>query len=698
MKNRVFLSSGVCFRFSLLLALLVALLLWSRLGMATPPQGIVLPGGWEAWGNRAESIRQWEADNSDIVFGSLGDEALNRQTVSLGYMYSQKLDCFPGEQEAWLHRYLWQQDRTPEHLYLHAKEDTTLHFDKLSEKAQAFLQGEPLHVMVQKGRVLKTARFPLQFEGDEALVVIAAQPFLSIKTANVDALSITMATADYPGGEITGWKSLGRLNHDSSVTERPPLDQGEGIWEIEEALNPVAPRVGDFWFNTGHPTLSMEMPVYVMRLNWAHKQVLTMPMLDYGLTKQSDSQVMIPGWDWQNDRNKDGYLDDEEFTNRVNPQVSSRYASQSRLIPLGNMWPGTCWMRTNFADTAANQAHREWYAFDWHRQGLSGAYNDDMAKLLGNNQFRVVQGGAIAELPSAVLGSDEAAVIYAKQMAAFLLSIKQSQPEAKLAANISELNLWRYSSWPPELRDVFDVWLREHYLYAGMGIFALQQRWEHFALTALGDESLLMTTTRFSRSALDTKNQAAWEMDIATGLALYYFFHTPEKTSYHSWNQTFYYGSGPTDEHNWYQPGVPKNQAYRPSSMLSHDLGMPVEASRGGDTSNIVPWVLKDKLEASKVASLLQQAPSGWFGLDVKKAWPWSKTFNAIGREFENGLVVYFAGSSRADSSAWQQEAYEITLPAMYQRVNWDGSLSAPSDVIDLFPYEGAIFVKPIVE
>lgn len=45
----------------------------------------------------------------------------------------------------------------------------------------------------------------------------------------------------------------------------------------------------------------------------------------------SPNQWVIPGWDPANDRNYDGYVDDEEFARRVNPLASARFRYQSRV-------------------------------------------------------------------------------------------------------------------------------------------------------------------------------------------------------------------------------------------------------------------------------------------------------------------------------------------------------------------------------
>nr|WP_086939015.1 hypothetical protein [Thaumasiovibrio occultus] len=659
----------------------VGLYLLALSASAKPPMALVLPGGWSQWGDRASEVRQWEADNSDIVFGSVGRPQLNRANQALGYMYAHKLDCFPNAEEAPLYRAIWQQGLHPEGLFLHFAEDTRLRVETLTEPERALLEGKPLHVMQQHGQVLQTARFPLQVRRGDALLVVSAQPFVMINAPNADKMTVTVASADEPAALIADWSEM----EGQALTE--------ARWQPSEPLTPVLPRTRTYHFNTGHAALSADLPVYLLRLTWSEPVVVDKIALDYGPRLLGDDEVMIPGWNAKADTNQDGYIDDDEWlTQRGQPLANARYASQARVIPFGHVWAGSCWIRTDQTNAALNPLRQQWYWRSWQRQGMSGAYNDDMAKLLGENMFSLQTGGQISEIPAVRVGSDTASRHYALGLAAFLTSLKSAASDKerdapyRIAANISELNLWRYPAWPTELRDTIDVVLREHYLFGAMGLQALQLRWEHFALSAMGKQSLVMTTTRFGRSGVEPGSVQAWQQDIATGLALYYLFHLPNQTYYHSWNQTFYYGSGPTDTENWYQAGQVKNQVYRPEGMLQHELGAP-QAALGQP----VPWLIKDEQEAMAVLSLLQQMPADWFYLPVKGA----GAYQAIGRAYAHGLVVYVAKSSWARPEDYHDAPLEIELPKAYQQVNWEGTLQPAATTVTLAPYSGAVLLLP---
>jgi hypothetical protein len=128
--------------------------------------------------------------------------------------------------------------------------------------------------------------------------------------------------------------------------------------------------------------------------------------------------------------------------------------------------------------------------------------------------------------------------------------------------------------------------------------------------------------------------------------------------------------------------------------MLSYDLGEPIN-----ETDSSFDWLTQDRVEAKQVEQLLESNRSGWFWLDRDESWFWPKNHQAIGRQFERGLVVYFAGKSRADSDMWRDEAkwnkeiQTILLPSQYHRVNWDGSLAPKSNQVALRPYEGAVLI-----
>ncbi|WP_209316968.1 hypothetical protein [Photobacterium damselae] len=245
-----------------------------------------------------------------------------------------------------------------------------------------------------------------------------------------------------------------------------------------------------------------------------------------------------------------------------------------------------------------------------------------------------------------------------------------------------------------------NVWLREHYLYPAIGLAQLQHYWEHFALMAQGDISLVMSSTKTGLSQQYPSQQQAWQQDITTGLALYYLFNVPQQTYYHSWNQTFVYGSGNTKfnpqnpvSSTWYQSGVPKNWAYYPQYMLAVEIGEPTLPPDG---YRLVKWVSEKAKADSQDTQLgtISIYPSHWFWLKRDGWWDDIPKEGVIARQYSKGLVLYRASREAKQSSFYQVEPINIELPELYQRINFDGTLSPASQQISIKGYEGIVLKR----
>lgn len=657
----------------------------------------VLPGGWDeplatSYFETADAVKQWEGRHADLVLGSLHDPALNQQLIALGPIYSHKLNCRPGNQSAWLSAEAARQGVDMEAGYLHFAEDTVLTAKQLSRGLDYLLEGRPYHLLRAREQQLSTARLPLTLQPGDALIVLSSYPFDRVQLTALRPPTVTRAVAD-GSGNIGDWAPV-ELTWQSEIGAQKQLIQHgklqwPGAWRSVQAVEQGRA------FNSGSRGLKQGLRTWMIRLQWPEAirvhGVRFQPWLQR--TQQGGQQMLtIPGWDGQNDRNRDGYIDDDEFAARENPAASARFHHQARLIPAGHLWPGTCWYRANFADPAWNRLRAGWYQADWQRQGLSGGYHDDMAGVASKNQLQVARGGMIAELAQRA-GTAEAAAAYAGQQADFLQRVKQLTGPGWLAANRSRETLWHDTVWPERIRAVVDLWLREHYLHPAMGLARMQQGWDIFALAQTGDKSLITASVKGGRSDLAPASARAWQQDIETGLALYYFFNLPGLTYYHSWNQTQLYGSGNTTLRNWYRGGVPKNWAYQPTGMLKIDIGRP-SAPPGG--YKLVAWVNGDAPAKATTTQLgeVPVLPANWFWL-YRKGW-----FGAVpdegvmARRYSEGLVVYRAVKAHDEQRFLLAEPLRVSLPGEYQRVYYDGSLSAPIRYLELGGYEGAVLKR----
>ncbi|WP_318502177.1 hypothetical protein [Photobacterium leiognathi] len=660
----------------------------------------VLTGNWQqptaiSELNSTMDVRRWEAEHADAVFGSLQDVALNKKTIAMGYIYVHKLDCRPDEQQGWLHYHAYQKGQDPENGYMHYKNDTQLTVPDQSKGLDYLLKGEPILSLLIRNNNFSTARFPLTVNANEQIIFHAAYPFETLVVESTEYPELWIANAN-KDGDIAGLEKA-----DVHWIQR----EGKWFGRINQRWLPTHAMFQGRELNTGNKALKAGYRSWVVALNWKHKEEVKglniEPWLEIINTSgnQSTATMMFPGWDPNNDPNGDGYVDDDEFLQRANQSASARFKHQARVIPTGKMWAGSCWYRTNFNDDAFNQNHANWYKYDWKRQGLTGAYNDDMAKLFSANQFKVLIGGQILEAPI-VAGSSKAAGYYAAKMSDFFALVKKTTGSHWLAANISEFNLWEYPDWPEQLRGVVDVWLREHYLSPAIGLERLQSYWESYALAALGDKSLIMTTTRGGKSQQDPLSKTAWESDIYTGLALYYLFNIPNKTYYHSWNQTFVYGSSNTEADQnalgkaiWYQGGVPKNWAYQPQKLLAVDIGKPASIPKGFDP---VHWQSKTgkALTTDSEITDIKLEPANWFWLYRTGWFKGVPKDGVIARQYTQGLVLYRGTQYRNQMAFYQAEPIRVSLPGYYQRVNYDGSLDEPTQYVDVKGYEGIILKK----
>ncbi|PSU32142.1 hypothetical protein C9I99_19810 [Photobacterium lutimaris] len=653
----------------------------------------VLPGSWQETivdGSpvTAEQLKMWESQHADVVFGSMQDVEINRRMNAMGYMYAQKFDCRPGKQEAWLSRKALSLGIDVEDGYLHFAEDTQLAMNKPNKGLDYLLEGRPYHLLLIRNGQFSTARLPIKLEPDDRLVMFASYPFerLSVKAGGLPNIARHVTDKE---GNVGKWRPLDVEWHILSGDDW--AIRYEGQLQLEQPWHSALPWYQGRQLNTGEPGLGAGLRVWMLELAWRQPtQVESLAITPWLEVRKQ--RILIPGWDPANDVNGDGYVNHREYSSRTNRQASARFRHQARLIPAGYMWPGTCWYRVNFLDNAFNKLHAQWYQEDWQQQGLSGAYNDDMAKLLGDNQFTVISGGEVREL-AMIVGTKQAEFEYAKQLARFLKQVKTLTGTQWLAANISELNLWHYAPWPPELREVIDVWLREHYLTPAIGLDRLQRYWDNFALASQQDKSLIMASTKGGRSQYSPSDPAAWQQDIETGLAQYYLFNVPGLTYYHSWNQSYRYGSGNTKLSNWYQAGIAKNVAYQPTAMLEVDIGLPESAPVGTERVIFDNQGEQANSAATEIGGIPLQ-PSGWYWLQRSGWFGGFPAQGVIARRYSKGLVLYRGARERNQAEFFSVLPLEVDLDGNYQQVNIDGSLGPEVNQVSLAGYQGMVLKR----
>jgi hypothetical protein len=223
----------------------------------------------------------------------------------------------------------------------------------------------------------------------------------------------------------------------------------------------------------------------------------------------------------------------------------------------------------------------DWYAAEWAETGQSGAYNDDIMNTVGENQYKVVDGGRLHEYANATVQSDEIVYTYSELFVSFLRAIA-TKAKKFVGGNVSGVNLFK-SKANSLLITALDLLLQEDYYHAGLGLtgyFGIQKSWDTAVYAALGKRSVLQGMIENGASRYwDRSLEVNWQRDQKGLLAAYYLMSQGNATSFLCWGNGFWYGSINTLSHNYWKSGVPQNVAYQPTAMMQVDIGEPVQGT-----------------------------------------------------------------------------------------------------------------------
>lgn len=433
---------------------------------------------------------------------------------------------------------------------------------------------------------------------------------------------------------------------------------------------------------------------------------------------------MIPGWDVANDLNSDGYVDDEEFEQLVNPNATARMRYESRALPLGQMWnQRSCQCRINVWNAYLKSFISEWFASQWSVSGQRGAYNDDLMKLVGPTEFTITVGGWIEEYPSAKINSQDIITPFRIGFASILAAIGSRTNSKYIGGNISGDNLFASNS-TAALVNALQFFLRESYITAGIGLtgyFGIQKMWDTFVYTAMGKKSLIQGMLwNGAVQLLDRTLQSSWERDISTVLAVYYLINTPNATSFQAWGNGWNYGSSNTWSYNFYKTGVPMNIAYQPTAMMEIDIGTPITSRTAmstdilhkdymryqtktttpsnsytviGDTTheNLTHPELSPTGSLPTIPSFIYFLQRSTFHPQI----PYTPLECVLAREYTKGIVLYRTDVYGA-STSFLKTSITVNLPTngIYRRLYFNGTLGPPAFNVTVRGYEGIIFVK----
>ena len=574
----------------------------------------------------------WELQNADLAFGADYGVANNKRLVVTGYMYNQMLSYDPTDLEMSLKMRALNSTNgvNYEDFFLHFKDDTefivplgNVYLSSLTSlRGVPWIFGwtaSPDHAGYSVYWSAPWKIYPWQYSsGGGATFVASFEKFDSISlTIGAAATSSGYMIVEYVSGYsnparrqatsmcTTCWSRLPLLEDTTAnltfvgvgtIRWKPPAN-----WKIATLNDGTGRSYGGGQF-FGNALLSKGGIVYAIRIRWVPTStpVGNGPLLDRLLQRQwvvfsvPDGTrqgrmltemhaeylaltiavlwfAVVPGWDANNDRNGDGYVDDTEFASLANPSATARMRHEARAFTIGQMWSQrSSGCRVNVWNSNLVTFLADYWTNSWAQSGLQGAYNDDLLKMLGPSEFPLSKGGHLIEF-NGLVNSTDASNAYQVGFAAILAAIGAKSKSKYIAGNVSGVNLFGSVNFQALLA-ALTFFLREEYLTAGLGLTGasgLQKIWDNFAYAAIGKKSLIQGQLKNGAVRLADKTlRVNWERDIGTVLAIYYMMNVPGYTSFQSWGNGYYYGSTNTGSFNYYKAGVPMNMAYQVSYFL----------------------------------------------------------------------------------------------------------------------------------
>ncbi|MCF6336785.1 MAG: hypothetical protein L3J84_02365 [Gammaproteobacteria bacterium] len=709
----------------------------------------VIPGyhaeNYESMGypiSTKEQLIDWELSHADVALGSTYDKSAADKIISLGYIYTQKIDFSPTSVGFDLREYAERVNENYEDYFLHFSEDTVVqgiypdHSIYTPLNRRPWVAGWTAEEDHSGFLVWKLPPYEIQpFKGSEkggCVFIYMPEKFDQVEFVLKSAAITGRLIVKYPSGIDVESGVVNQWNtSDSDMMDGTNGLKISGVisWQpasdwVKAATYDPDNKTGQFF---GNKYIKEGKKFYIVKICRVDEDINDQPVVQDIMIKnfmpyinKPNQKRLIRGWDPENDRNGDGYVDASEFNVRVNTTASARFRYESRVTPLGNMWGKTSnFQRPDFLNPSYRAAIANVISQEWIKNSLAGAYNDDVFKLDGINLVGI--GGKTVEHGVMIDDPD----FKEKYQDAFLDTIREIKYESGspwVAANTSAENIFERQNNRMKYIDAFDTFLREDYIRPGQGLdgyFGIAKMWDTFALSQANKKTVVIAHAGWTGSIPMLNTKSAWESRISTGLAMYYLVNIPGKTFYTSWNNSYNYGSGNTEEGNFYKLGIPKNIAYQPSLMLAVDIGRPTMNIQKWPDQTVQPVMYTAKttdedyavigdstqliLTHPDIATFDQVGAVPVTPSNIYYAWQ-SENKNAIAgvdfpkqmiiaRDYSNGLVLYHTDFFGGNSD-FMSVTHELTLPGYYRRVNYDGTFEDAANTISLTGYEGAVLVK----
>jgi len=412
-------------------------------------------------------------------------------------------------------------------------------------------------------------------------------------------------------------------------------------------------------------------------------------------------QNVIHGWDERNDRDSNGYVDDNEYQNLINPSSTARYKFQSRFVSYG--WSGAIDFKLNFNIEDIKEIYANFLKDNLVTSTMTALYSDSMiiSNPLGNNPgIKLLQ--PQEHLTNWELKWNEFHGYLKEKLKDYFL----------IGGNPAAEQPYAPHSWSRRMLDT-GFYTHKYLNYLN------HEGWPHgWGQTTRGSFSnrILNFAQETGNNMIQTiqfnmqwgslhkiggsTDAEGWKRFLEHSLAFFYLFQHPELSFMSLWTGVWY-GVSMMDSPLGRMLNV---MAYQPTQMLKVDIGVPTNKIPYGYRPLIFTY--ENKIVGDSTLDRLNNAHPQLAGKPIYPTnififaegrtpnVPETDNYTIFAREYTKGLVLLKMNDRTGPPYTSTSSATFHYLPGYYHRVNFDGTLSEATNTISLKGFEGAILVK----
>lgn len=672
-------------------------------------------------------VKRWQVEHADICAACEDfTPEMAKKTIAMDYNFYQSMRASPRFEEIEMRKKLIIDDKADEweKLFLHFDVDTFVDVDEVCEYQTPWV-GRPVVGYVNKSEPNGQG---LSVDESWNLDVFANNGILYVGMPEKFDEIIVDVEAGAKGGSLifeyavginsTTMKSTDKFSPESRwiINKWNKLDINDGTANFAtDGLVTFKPPSNWAWgtpypayFPGGNPEVGSEFAYgggyYWIRIKvgepFGKRPVLNKITTPAWITLEKVNEknaVKIPGWDPNNDINKDGYIDSNEMESPAyNKKATARFIHEGRVAhvcTLGKDFPYWGRQAANLWNQEYIDLRAEFTANLNVLKGFTGNFNDEAYELLWggfsteplvNETDRgpvILSGGTTIEGKALKYGDGgvrDPTMAY-KYAEAFIDLWSQIKKETK--SNWIGINTFQPYRWPlmrPFVEsDTFDFFINEDtiravqpYIERGSELYGFSKIWFVPAMNKIGKKIFMMGYLSPGDGLSNTEE--GWKRRKEAVLAVYYLWNIPGMTVFVANADYYYEMGGNTGPKMYYKGGVPYDIAMQPTEMLEVDIGVPNNAPKG---YSYVPYLACAPYDKPYYYCSTIVGNSGdkaltlpGYGTGTIKTFPTNQYFLYAKYEGEKDVANYLEGTAPSNSAPGTKIPVDMVIARSYTK------------------------------